>query len=98
MQLITRFCFDPDLRVVIEQLAAVGALPDRLITAHDLLSRLLVTMRLVAPGADLPTPATRALIAKALALPDWDAVVAAFEETRQEVGRAWAQITERHDG
>jgi hypothetical protein len=64
-----------------------GAAPGRDAAAHDLLSRLLVTLRLVAPDAQPPAEATQALIARAVGLGDWDAVVASLERTRQEVAR-----------
>lgn len=92
-QLLHRSGFDPDLRVAIPALTAAGALPDGLLTAHDLLTRLLVTLRLVAPDAQEPPPATQALIARALRLPDWPAVLAAFAATRQEVEAAWRGMT-----
>lgn len=97
-QLLHRSGFDPDLRVAIPALTAAGALPDGLLTAHDLLTRLLVTLRLVAPDAQEPPPATQALIARALRLPDWSAVLAAFAATRQEVEVAWRGMTGGCDG
>jgi glutamate-ammonia-ligase adenylyltransferase len=97
-QLLHRSGFDPDLRVAIPALTAAGVLPDGLLTAHDLLTRLLVTLRLVAPDAQEPPPATQALIARALRLPDWPAVLAAFAATRQEVEAAWRGMTGGCDG
>lgn len=97
-QLLHRSGFDPDLRVAIPALTVAGALPDGLLTAHDLLTRLLVTLRLVAPDAHEPPPATQALIARALRLPDWPAVLAAFAATRQEVEAAWRGMTGGCDG
>jgi glutamate-ammonia-ligase adenylyltransferase len=52
-----------------------------------------VTLRLVAPDAAEPAPATRALIAQALGLVDWPAVLAALETTRQEVRHWWEEVT-----
>jgi glutamate-ammonia-ligase adenylyltransferase len=63
--------------------------------AHDLLTRMLVTLRLVAPDAKPPAPATQALIARALGLADWDAVVASFAATRQEVSDYLAAVAAR---
>ncbi|PVE58079.1 bifunctional [glutamate--ammonia ligase]-adenylyl-L-tyrosine phosphorylase/[glutamate--ammonia-ligase] adenylyltransferase [Arthrobacter sp. TPD3018] len=97
-QLLHRSGFDPDLRVAIPALTAARVLPDGLLTAHDLLTRLLVTLRLVAPDAQEPPPATQALIARALRLPDWPAVLAAFTATRQEVEAAWRGMTGGCDG
>jgi len=89
-QLAHRAGFDPDLGRAIDALAAAGLIAPGLRAAHDLLTRMLVTLRLVAPDAAVPAAAaTRALIARALRCDDWDAVVASFAATRQEVAAAW---------
>jgi glutamate-ammonia-ligase adenylyltransferase len=91
-QLVHRTGFDPNLGRAIEQLAAAGLMPVTLGAAHDLLTRLLVVVRLVAPDTAVPPPATQALIARALKLEDWPAVMAALSRTRDEVSRAWQQM------
>lgn len=88
----------PDLARAIDALVAAGLLPATLREAHDFLTRLLVTLRLVAPEATEPPPATRSLIARALGLPDWDAVVERLARTRQDVTAAWTRATGEHDG
>lgn len=95
-QLVNRAGFDPHLAAAI---AALGPLlPAGLGAAHDLLTRLLVTLRLVAPDAQEPeAPATRALIARALHLPDWAAVLARFAAVRQDVRAAWRGVSDGHD-
>lgn len=84
--------FSPDLRKAIAALVESGLAPPTMLPAHDLLTRLLVTLRLVAPDARPPAPATRALIARALAISDWEAVVASLERTRQDVSQWAAQV------
>ncbi|WBH16965.1 bifunctional [glutamine synthetase] adenylyltransferase/[glutamine synthetase]-adenylyl-L-tyrosine phosphorylase [Sphingomonas radiodurans] len=80
--------FDPDLSRAIELLD----LP--LQAALNLLTRLIVTMRLVAPDAAEPeASATRALVARALRCEDWAAVVAALDAARQEVIAVWTGVT-----
>jgi glutamate-ammonia-ligase adenylyltransferase len=91
-QLVHRTGFDPHLGIAIERLVAAGLLPDHLSAAHDLLTRLLVTARLVAPDAQPPGEATRALIARALGLSDWAAVLACLDTTRERVSAAWAAV------
>ena len=89
-QLTRRTGFDPDLGAAIDALG----MGEGVRRAHDLLTRLIVTMRLVAPDAAEPeAPATRALIARALHLDDWKAVVAALADARQEVTTAWHGVT-----
>ena len=64
-------------------------MPPGALAAHHLLTRMLVTLRLVAPDAEPPPPAARAVIARALDVADWDQVVARFAVTRQEVELIW---------
>jgi glutamate-ammonia-ligase adenylyltransferase len=89
-QLIHRTGFAPDLPAAIAALAGQGLIPAALGEAHDFLTRLLVTLRLVAPDAQLPAEATRPVLAHAVGAADWDEAVASFERHRQEVARIWA--------
>ncbi|UIJ47024.1 bifunctional [glutamine synthetase] adenylyltransferase/[glutamine synthetase]-adenylyl-L-tyrosine phosphorylase [Sphingomonas cannabina] len=91
-QLTRRTGFDPHLGRAIDLLVETGHLPSELRAAHDFLTRLLVTMRLVAPDCQPPPPATQALVARALSLPDWAAVLATLETTRQSVRAAWNSV------
>ena len=97
-QLVNRTGFDPHLGRAIDLLIATDLLPPAMAAAHAFLTRLLVTIRLVAPDTAEPAPATRALIARAMGLADWPAVVAAFAATRQEVVSMWGEIMENDDG
>jgi glutamate-ammonia-ligase adenylyltransferase len=92
VQLVHRAGFDPRLGAAIDALVAGGLLPPAMRPAHDFLTRLLVTMRLVAPDAQPPGFATQALIARALKLASWDEVVAQLDATRQEVRDCWAAV------
>lgn len=89
-QLVHRTGFDPHLPGAIAALAGQGLLPAALGDAHDFLTRLLVTLRLVAPDARPPASATRPVVAHAVGAPDWDGVVASLDAHRQEVASAWA--------
>ena len=92
LQLEHRTGFDPRLGRAIDLLGAL--LPAGMGAAHDLLTRLLVTLRLVAPDAQEPeAAATRALIARALGYEDWAAVLAGFAAARQEVRAAWLGVS-----
>ncbi len=91
-QLVHHAGFEPRLGPAIDQLAGQGLLPPAMRPAHDFLTRLLVTMRLVAPDAQPPGFATQALIARALELGSWDEVVAQLDRTRQEVRDCWAAV------
>lgn len=95
VQLLYRTGFDPDLGRALDLLIAQGLVPPALRTAHDLLTRLLVTLRLVAPGGAADAPAVRALVAAAIGAADWDAAVAQLGATRQEVEAVWARVSTR---
>ncbi|MGL4312566.1 MAG: bifunctional [glutamine synthetase] adenylyltransferase/[glutamine synthetase]-adenylyl-L-tyrosine phosphorylase [Sphingomonas sp.] len=92
LQLTHRTGFDPDLGRAIALLADAGLCPPRLVEAHALLMRLLVTVRLVAPDATPPSPATRAVIVRALDTVDWAGAIASFDSVRQDVAEFWNQI------
>ncbi|MGY4396869.1 glutamate-ammonia-ligase adenylyltransferase [Sphingomonas sp. UYAg733] len=84
--------FDPHLGRAIDKLVVAGIAPAAMKPAHDLLTRMIVTLRLVAPDAQMPAPATQALIARALGFENWDAAIASFERTRQEVDDFWRSV------
>ena len=69
-----------------------GLLPLELGAAHDTLSRALVAMRLLAPDGQEPPAAARAVLAKACASGDWDAMLAALGNARADVAAAWHDI------
>ncbi len=92
VQLTERTGFDPHLGRAIGLLAARGLIPAGMARAHDLLTRLLVAVRLLAPDAQAPAESTRELIARALRSPDWEAVLAEFERTRHDVADFWTRV------
>jgi glutamate-ammonia-ligase adenylyltransferase len=89
VQLARRTGFQPDLGEAIDVLTGRGLAPTTMRGAHDLLTRLLVTMRLLAPDAQPPAAPTQALVAQALGLTDWVAVIAKLDAARQDV-TAWS--------
>ena len=92
MQLKYRAGFETRLPRAIDALAAAGHIAPAMREAHDFLTRLLVTLRLVAPDCQPPAPATRPSVARAVGVADWDAVVASLAATRQEVSACWGAI------
>lgn len=92
-QLATGIGFDPDLGRAIDALAAAGLVGADLHDAHDLLTRLLVTLRLVAPDGGVPEAgATRALVARAVGAADWEAVLARLDVARETVTAEWEKV------
>ncbi|PTQ64282.1 glutamate-ammonia-ligase adenylyltransferase [Sphingomonas sp. PP-CE-3G-477] len=98
VQLVNRAGFAPNLGTAIDSLIGLKLVPPTIRAAYDVLTRLLVTLRLVAPDAMPPGHATEELIARAIGVADWSAVVATLESTLQEVRRFWMQVTGEQDG
>lgn len=90
--------FSPDLAKAIAQLSSMGLFPGELADAHRLLTRILVTTRLMAPDLEAPPVATRTLIAQACGAPDWDRLLADMTAARQSVSQCWNAIASRHKG
>lgn len=92
VQLTRHIGLHPNLHRAISALIGEGAAPQTMAAAYDLLARLLVTLRLVAPTADHPGAATQGLIAQALRMADWGQVIASLETSRQDVATWLAQV------
>ncbi|WP_277315375.1 bifunctional [glutamine synthetase] adenylyltransferase/[glutamine synthetase]-adenylyl-L-tyrosine phosphorylase [Sphingomonas sp. AOB5] len=95
LQLKHRTAFASYLPDAIDALVREGHLAPGMLGAHDFLTRLLVTLRLVAPDSQPPSPATRPLVARAVGVETWDEVVAELDRVRQEVRACWAAIRAR---
>ncbi len=70
---------------------AVAALMPMLTPAHDLLTRLVVTLRLVSPDMAAPPEITRPLVARACGVRDWAELLVQLDRARQSVSQAWAR-------
>jgi glutamate-ammonia-ligase adenylyltransferase len=92
VQLEHRTGFDPRLGPAIAALVAEGLLPAAFGPAHDVLARMLVTLRLVAPDAEEPDGPARALVARACGFDDWDALLEGYAAARQSVREVWARV------
>ncbi len=95
-QLLHTTGFDPRLNVALRKLGEAGLAPLTIAPAMDLMGRMLVTLRLMAPDGEPANDETRARIAHVCGYPaqagGWDALLAAFADARQEVGAWWAMI------
>jgi len=94
LQLRTRSAFDPNLGRAIAALTATGLLTQNMRAAHDLLTRLLVAVRLVAPDSRFPPAASRGIIAAVCGLPSWEALLMAIYETRRAIAANWMNVFE----
>lgn len=89
--------FDPHLGRAIAMLVEQGLAPATLIEAQRFLTRVLVTVRLMAPDGELPSEQTRPLVARACGQEDWLALLAELERVRQEVAAFWSATKENSD-
>ena len=92
LQLIHHVGMDPKLDIAMEALAADGLIQANVINAQRLLTRMLVMMRLVAPGDVKPTGATWQLVAEACGASSWDELLAQHDAARQSIGELWDSI------
>ena len=64
----------------------------RVKSAQKLLTRMLVMMRLVAPGDVKPTAETWQLVAEACGAASWDELLAEHDAARQSIRELWDRI------
>jgi len=76
----------------LEQLAAESLVEANIVDALKLLSRMLVMMRLVAPGDVKPTAETWQLVADACGAATWDELLAEHDAARQRIAALWNRI------
>jgi glutamate-ammonia-ligase adenylyltransferase len=92
LQLTRHVGLDPRLEVALEDLAGDNLIPTNIIDAQRLLTRMLVMMRLVAPGDVKPTADTWQLVAEACGASSWDELLAEHDAARQRVAELWTRI------
>lgn len=90
LQLRDRVGFDPDLGLAVDALVDAGSVPPALREALALMTRLLVSGRLLAPDLAPPPPAAASALAEACGMADLPALLRDFAAARQEVAAAWA--------
>ena len=89
LQLKTGEALYPQLGKAVRALVAAGHLGEDMIAAHELMTRLLVALRLMSPDCDFPPETSRALIAKAAGQESWDALLDGYDRARQCVIDEW---------
>jgi glutamate-ammonia-ligase adenylyltransferase len=92
LQLTRKIGLDPRLEVALEELAAEDLVNVNIMEAQRLLTRMLVMMRLVAPGDVKPTAETWQLVAEACGASSWDELLAGHEAARHSVSDLWNSI------
>jgi glutamate-ammonia-ligase adenylyltransferase len=92
LQLTKHIGLNTRLEVALEQLAAESLVEPNIVDALKLLSRMLVMMRLVAPGDVKPTAETWHLVALACGASSWEELLAEHDAARQRIAALWNRI------
>ncbi len=83
---------DPRLWEALAAQRDEGLIAPVLVEAHDLMTRLLVTMRLVSPESTAIAEPSRALVARACARADWRDLEIDYEAAREVVRAEWRRL------
>ena len=83
--------YSPDLGTAIPALIAAGLLPETFRSDYDLLTRMLVALRLLAPGSMDPPACAASALARACRVQSYDALLKDFAEARGRVCALWNQ-------
>ena len=92
LQLTRHLGLDPRLENAVADLLGHDLIPKSVVVAQKLLTRILVMMRLVAPGDVKPMGATWQLVAEACGSTSWDELLAQHEAARQSISALWNRI------
>ena len=95
LQLTTHVGLHTRLEDALEALAADSLVETNVVSSLKLLSRILVMMRLVAPGEVKPTAETWQLVAQSCGAASWDELLAEHDAARQSIAKLWSSIKER---
>jgi glutamate-ammonia-ligase adenylyltransferase len=96
LQLRHRVALHPQLELAIDALVKEDLVPEKIADAHRLLTRMLVTLRLVSPSSAEPPPASRPLVAKACGMEDWNSLLAAHDAARHRILALWRDVAAHH--
>jgi [glutamine synthetase] adenylyltransferase / [glutamine synthetase]-adenylyl-L-tyrosine phosphorylase len=91
-QLASGIGLDPHLPTALAALAQAGLVSPALGAAHDLLTRLIVTLRLVSPALEAPAAATQEIVARACGATNWNDLLAKVADARQCVSVHWQAV------
>ena len=92
LQLTTHVGLETRLEDALEALQAESLVQANIVDALKLLSRMLVMMRLVAPGEVKPTEETWRLVARACGAESWNELLAEHDAARQSIAALWDGI------
>ena len=93
LQLTRGVGLDPRLDRACAALAPAGLIDTNILEAQNLLTKILVMMRLVAPGEVKPTAQTWELVAAACGAANWSELLARHDAARQSIAELWQRIS-----
>ncbi|NNC58734.1 MAG: bifunctional [glutamate--ammonia ligase]-adenylyl-L-tyrosine phosphorylase/[glutamate--ammonia-ligase] adenylyltransferase [Erythrobacter sp.] len=92
LQLRDGIALTPDLAEACRSLARKGLLSDPQVGAHDLLTRLIVGARLLAPGLEMPAGRGGDILAEACGCSGPEALMTALGDARREIAAGWQSV------
>ena len=92
LQLKHKVGLDPRLEMAVEQLAETDLIDASIVAAQKLLTRMLITIRLIAPETTSPTEESCELMARACGFECWSELLARHDEARQSIAQLWDQV------
>ena len=92
LQLGQHVGFDPDLATAIDILEGQGLLAAGFGSAFALLTRMLITLRLISPDSSEPPEASRMLVAQRCGHDDWGGLMSAYAAARALIAGEWRRI------
>jgi glutamate-ammonia-ligase adenylyltransferase len=92
LQLRERIGLDPHLPKAVADLVAGGVLAPGIAAANELMTRMLVTLRLVAPSSKEVAEASRPLVAQCCRTDNWETLLSEYEAARQCVVGEWRRL------
>jgi len=91
LQLTRQRALDPHLETAVERLAADGLVAANIIEAQQLLTRMLVTLRLIARDLN-PSAEGRDLMARACGVANWEELLVRHDAARQSIAALWDKV------
>ncbi|WP_341713007.1 bifunctional [glutamate--ammonia ligase]-adenylyl-L-tyrosine phosphorylase/[glutamate--ammonia-ligase] adenylyltransferase [Erythrobacter sp.] len=92
LQLQHRTALTPNLRDAIADLVTAGHLHPGVREARDLMTRLLIGSRLLAPDLDRPNDAAAAILARQCMCQDYEEMLVRLQSSRRDVAAAWLEV------
>jgi glutamate-ammonia-ligase adenylyltransferase len=92
LQLTRKVGLDPSLETAVGALAEAGLVDAKVVSAQKLLTKMLVTIRLVAPETTTPSEESCELMARACGADAWSELLARHDEARHSVSALWERV------